>query len=406
MPAQEHAKLPAWRSSPAATAGDSAQSHGSLWGRGAGADSHRQGHPQRVCGGCVEAGSRERPSRWQGYCEAETTALGAGGKLGKRSLQCGERTGREAARLQRAAGVRRHLSFSLSQGRGLLSVPLPPGAAQSWPWGHSCEPAWPTTAAIVWWLLPRNVPTFKLKLPDKALGHCFPGGSGDPTVRPLLGIQHLEQVLKTAGSGLSEAAAPAQQPKASSHKTHKDHVRQGQDLVPNSEVHPRGRGVMQSAQTLRVCTWNSLSRGLGGFGSAAQEPHLPSETGRGTAGCEERDSESRLSSNLGAGASISLDPPPPEPSPLSAVGPETPQPGGLMAEHICRQKVLWALGTPCKRRKGLHALNGAQLSSQQAEKALLQNSDLLEISSEPHPSPTSAGPALLLSVASAGSDKW
>ena len=39
-----------------------------------------------------------------------------------------------------------------------------------------------------------------------------------------------------------------------------------------------------------------------------------------------------------------------------------------MAEWICRQKLLLALGTPCKRRKGPHALSEAQLSGQQAEK--------------------------------------
>lgn len=65
---------------------------------------------------------------------------------------------------------------------------------------------------------------------------------GDPTVRPLLGFQRLEQVLKTAGPRASEEAAPAQQPKAPSDETHKDHVPQGQDLVPNSEVHPGPEG--------------------------------------------------------------------------------------------------------------------------------------------------------------------
>lgn len=39
-----------------------------------------------------------------------------------------------------------------------------------------------------------------------------------------------------------------------------------------------------------------------------------------------------------------------------------------MAEQICRQKVLLALGTPCKGRKGPYALSGAPLSSQQPEK--------------------------------------
>lgn len=76
-----------------------------------------------------------------------------------------------------------------------------------------------------------------------------------------------------------------------------------------------------------------------------------------------------------------------------------------MAEQICRQKLLSALGTPCKGRKGPYALSGAPLSIQQPEKALLRNSYLSEISPILHPSLTSAGPALLLSVASAGSDK-
>ena len=59
-----------------------------LWGSGAAADNHRQGHP--ACVLMSEASEQgERSSQWQGYSEVETAAVGTGtgvwGKPGKRS---------------------------------------------------------------------------------------------------------------------------------------------------------------------------------------------------------------------------------------------------------------------------------------------------------------------------------
>lgn len=69
-------------------------------------------------------------------------------------------------------------------------------------------------------------------------------------VRPFLGTPHLQQVLKTAGQAVSEDGARSQQQKASSYKAHKDHVPQGQDLVPDSEAHPRAEGKSGSPESV------------------------------------------------------------------------------------------------------------------------------------------------------------
>lgn len=103
-----------------------------------------------ACGGCGKAGSRERPSRWQGCSEAETTVLGMG-EGGEEITSVGPREPATALPAsQPAEGVWRHLSFSsvsMSQRASWRLVPhlsqAPTGytvcAAQCWLWGHRCE---------------------------------------------------------------------------------------------------------------------------------------------------------------------------------------------------------------------------------------------------------------------------
>lgn len=105
------------------------------------------------------------------------------------------------------------------------------------------------------------------------------GAGGDPTVRPLLGFQRLEQVLTTAGPRASEEAAPAQQPKAPSDETHKDHVPQGQDLVPNSEVHPGPEGKSGSPEPICLGVEFILIPTLMATVSRAGRPTLEAQEG-------------------------------------------------------------------------------------------------------------------------------
>lgn len=136
-----------------------------------------------------------------GVHRSENHCAGRGGKLGKGSHQWGERTGKETPRP--AAGGQRHSLVFLaeSEGPGQILVPhLSPAPTVCR--RYICERAWSRVSAIACGSFQGVCLSSNLKLlPDKSARSLFTGEGGGPKFRSLLGIRHLEQVLKTARGG-------------------------------------------------------------------------------------------------------------------------------------------------------------------------------------------------------------